>query len=444
MRNPIYTNYIYTFFLITLLILFLSIWCAFYLSRGLSKPIKNLIQAMQRLKQGKWDSVITSHPNSDLKNLELGFNEMIMALQQAHLELARKNKETLTILENIKASVFFVNPFGRIITYNQAAKELAGKYLGKSRFKNKRVNFFGPQVTAIFFKLIRKLNTSEKDFLSEEVTFTFKNEPRSLMVHMTVISNQKAFNHIEKKGVLIVVEDLTDVVKANKIKTWREAAKQMAHELKNPLTPIQLATQRLQRKYKTVLNNEPAFMNCTDTILQQVAIVKKLISHFSEFASMPSLHVAKMDLNHNLEQAMRFYTVSYPGITFLCSLSQDLPMIISDAKKIKRIMINLLDNSVRALTAMRSKDMTIKISTSYDASSKTVKITVADNGPGIDKSVKDKLFSPYVSSNKKNMGLGLAIVHDAVTQLKGSITLQPSAQGATFQIILPIESGELS
>ena len=125
MRNPIYTNYIYTFFLITLLILFLSIWCAFYLSRGLSKPIKNLIQAMQRLKQGKWDSVITSHPNSDLKNLELGFNEMIMALQQAHLELARKNKETLTILENIKASVFFVNPFGRIITLWPMARLLA-------------------------------------------------------------------------------------------------------------------------------------------------------------------------------------------------------------------------------------------------------------------------------------------------------------------------------
>ena len=376
---------------------------------------------------------------SDLQTLAQGFNAMTKALKQAHTELERKNQDMLAILENIKASVFFVNKFGRIVTFNRAAKELVAHYLGLSRFKNKKVGFFGSQVTDNFLQLVRELIRSKKENISREITFRFDSEPRILMVHMTVVRTQKSLNRFER-GLLVVLEDLTDIVKINKIKTWQEAAKQMAHEIKNPLTPIQLATQRLQRKYKDTLKTEATFIDCTNTILNQVKIIKDLAAHFSAFASMPSLSIEQVDVNIVINEIVRMYELSYPTVTFSLSLDTSSALIKTDKKKIKQVLINILDNSIRALLDKKNNiiEKYITIKTKIIESQDTFEILIADSGPGIEQSVKDKLFLPYVSSNKKNMGLGLAIVHDIVTQLGGSIKLVSSKKGATFQIRLPL------
>ncbi|MBY0352908.1 HAMP domain-containing protein [Candidatus Babeliales bacterium] len=437
MRNPIYYIYLFTFILVTLLILFLSIWCAFYLARGISTPIQELLEATERIKSGHWDVHVNCDESSDLHTLAHGFNEMISAVNRAHTELESKNTEMLAILENMKASVFFVNKFARITMNNRAAKELVAKYLNLNRFKNRRVNFFGHEVKAKFIELTRKLAKTESSFLSEEISFNVKGENRILMIHLSAISTSNGPNNVEK-GLLIVIEDLTDIVKASKIKTWQEAAKQVAHEIKNPLTPIQLATQRLQRKYRPVLEHEPIFMDCTSTILHQVNIIKDLAAHFSEFASMPAPHIETADLNDIITEILRFYRVSYPSIHFTCLLKSP-PVIKTDIKKIKRVLINLLDNSVRALLEKNESSKSIKIETKILPQTNKLELIIADNGPGIEAGMRDKLFLPYVSSNKKNMGLGLAIVHDIVTQLGGNIQLLATKTGAIFQILLNLE-----
>ena len=452
MHNPIYLSYLFTFILVTLLILFLSIWCAFYLARGLSQPIQELLTAMAKVRKGKWDVQVEYDSNSDLKNLVVGFNDMTKTLRFAHKQLESKNNEMLLILEHIKEAVFFVNKFGRILIYNSASRELVEKYLGLTRFKNKKIIFFGAPVKQTFFNLVRKLYASGKRQLTQEVTFRFKSESKVLLVNLTYVNNSLTTSSLEKTedGFLVVIEDLTDIVKMNKIKTWQQAARQMAHEIKNPLTPIQLATQRLQRKFRQTLNEDKVFLESTDTILNQVKIIKDLVTHFSEFAKMPSGVNEQLDLNIIIKEVACLYQLSYPEIDFIYELQEFIPLIKIDKQKIKRVLSNLLDNSVRALKSKNEKEgkanltlarkdaKVIKIKTSFRTGRNLLEIVVTDNGPGIPAHVKDKLFLPYVSTEKKNMGLGLAIVHESVTKIGGRIKLLPSNQGATFQILLPV------
>ncbi|MFC1894526.1 ATP-binding protein [Candidatus Dependentiae bacterium] len=452
MHNPIYWSYLFTFILVTLLILFLSIWCAFYLARGISKPIRELLRAMEKVRRGDLDVQVEYDHNSDLKNLAYGFNEMTKRLRFAHNQLEIKNKEMLMTLEHIKEAVFFVNKFGRILDYNSASKVLVKKYLGLNRFKNKKINFLGSKVKNTFFKLIRRLLSSDKKQLTKEITFTINSQEKILLINLTYVNNSLTNSSFKKteNGLLVIIEDLTDIVKINKIKTWQEAAKQMAHEIKNPLTPIQLATQRLKRKFRKSLNEDKVFFECTNTILNQVTIIKDLVTHFSEFAKMPAGNCESLDINKVIREITCLYDLSYPEIYFIHELQEFIPLVKVDKQQIKRVLVNLLDNSVRVLkqkdektfdanvTLARKCEKWIKIRTRFKTGRNLLEILVIDNGPGIPNHVKDKLFIPYVSTQKKNMGLGLAIVHESVDQMGGKIKLLKSDLGASFQILLPV------
>ena len=211
-----------------------------------------------------------------------------------------------------------------------------------------------------------------------------------------------------------------------------------------------MATQRLKRKFRKTLNEDKVFLDCTDTILNHVKIIKDLASHFSEFAKMPASKTEPLDINDVIKEVTCLYKLSYPEINFIYELQDFMPLIKIDKKKIKRVIINLLDNSIRALKNIKVKTETdkltlaghtkkfIKIKTNFRTARNQIELIINDNGPGIPAHVKDKLFLPYVSSEKKNMGLGLAIVHESITQVGGNIKLLPSNQGATFQILLPV------
>jgi two-component system, NtrC family, nitrogen regulation sensor histidine kinase NtrY len=453
-RNPVYWSYLFTFILVTLLILFLSIWCAFYLARGISKPIQELLKATSRIRRGEKKVQIDLDSDGDLKDLVIGFNQMTKALEFTSNQLEQRNKEMLMIIENIRESVFFINRFGRILTYNSASKNLVEKYLNLTRFKNKKINFFGSQVVSVFKKLVKELVEAEKTQITKEINFNFNSEQKNFMVHLTYIENSffKYDVKVPKDGILVVIEDLTDIVKISTIKTWQEAAKQMAHEIKNPLTPILLTTQRLQRKYKDKFQGEKVFFDSTNTILNQVKIIKDLVSHFSEFAQLPASKIESLDLNEIVNEVVCLYKVSYPEIEFIYDLQNFLPFIKIDKKKIKRVIVNLMDNSIRALKQPSEEKIIsaylplkrieqkkfIKVKTSFKAGLNQLELLIVDNGPGIPSRVKNKLFMPYVSGEKKNMGLGLAIVHEIVTQTGGSVKLLDGQQGAAFQILLPV------
>jgi len=458
-QSPISWSYLVAFLLITLLILFLSTWCAFYLARGISEPIKELLLAIRKVRKGDLNVQVTLQQSDDLLSLISGFNEMTRSLQHAYKNLEFHNKEMITMLEHIKESVFFINDYGRIISFNAAAKKLVEHYLNITRFKNKKVNFLGSYVKDLFFALVRELRAISADggiSLSREFSFSYDGEAKTFRVYVTIVRNtvlgkndisSRQDNRL-RQGVLVIVEDMSNLYKINKIKTWQEAAKQMAHEIKNPLTPIQLTTQRLERKLRKQENCDPVLMECTQTILHQVKIIKGLVSHFSEFAKMPGTVIEPLDINKIIKKVGSLYQMSYPDIEFSYDLEKFLPTCKADKKKMKRVIINLLDNSVRALQNEEIQfcakaqsciyEKKIKIKTSFKTVRNQIELLIADSGPGISRQVREKLFLPYVSSDKKNMGLGLAIVHDIVSQSGGSVKLLSSSRGATFQILLPV------
>jgi len=436
LHNPIYAYYLLVFVMMTLLVLFLSLWCAFYLAKGISRPIQTLLDATEKIRKGRWDVHVDLDPSSDLNSLAIGFNEMTKALRLARTQLEETNKEVLTILEHINASVFFIGKFGRITTYNAASKKLVRNLLGLDRFKNEKVTFFGKDVAKTFFTLFKELKNSGQQQISREISLASRLGTRTLMVHFTFVHTP---SREERKGLLVVIEDLTDIVKANKIKTWQEAARQMAHEIKNPLTPIQLATQRLRRKYRKMEEPDPALIECTDTILNQVTIIRNLVSHFSQFARMPDGRKERGDINELVKEVVCLYEVGYPAVEFACQLEEPLPLLPIDKSRLKRVLVNLFDNSLRAFAAIpNDRKNHIKLRTRFKTGRNQIELVFADDGPGIPAEVKDKLFMPHVSSSKKNMGLGLAIVHDAVSQMGGSVRLLPTPQGAAFQIMLPV------
>lgn len=444
MRNSIYVSYFFTFVLLTLLILFLSLWCAFYLAKGISKPINELIDATEKIRQGRWDTHVVVHPSSDVQSLAHGFNEMTAAVRQAQATLELKNKEIRAILEHISLAVFFINKFGRVIFCNAAAYKLAEHYMEITSFKDKKINSFGSAIQRTCLDLMRDFYAAGKEEFSKEITLACKAELRTFVICIRKISILGS-STTEKNGFLFVVDDVTDIMKINKIKVWQHAAKQMAHEIKNPLTPIQLATQRLQRNFKNQLSDNHIFFDCTNTILDQVKIIKDLVTHFFEFSSMPLVSLEVVNINQLINEVLCLYHISYPDIVFTYDPLPHINFIQTDKTRIKRVLINLLDNSVRALqqsserkddSPLRAKVITIKLFIDHN-DRQQIHIIFSDSGPGISADVKESLFLPYVSTEKKNMGLGLAIVHDSITQLGGTIALVPTSVGATFHIVLP-------
>ena len=447
MRNPIYFSYICTFIFITLLILFLSIWCAFYFARGLVQPIQELLGAMIQIRNGNWDVKVNYHPDNDLNHLTHGFNDMTNALKMAQIQLNEKNREMMLILENIRASVFLVNKFGRIVTSNIPGQKMILYFFGAYECKNKKINIFGREIKNKIIELTRELVKTQKQNIIKEISFSHHGADKTFMIHLAKINIEHSLE-ITEKGLLIFIEDLTDIVKINTLKTWQEAAKQMAHEVKNPLTPIQISTQRLQRKYSDALNNDPIFIDCTNIILEQVKTIKDLVSHFSKFASMPQLFLEPANINELITQTTRLYQVSYPEINIILNLDSAITEMKLDKKKIRRVFTNLLDNSIRAIQqehpASDYKPF-IKIQTRFIKHQNKIEILFIDNGPGIPKIIQNKLFMPYVSTDKKNMGLGLAIVRDIIEQMGGKIELEksdsqinePQKLGAQFKIERP-------
>jgi len=436
LRSVIYWNYVFTFILITLLILFLSIWCAMYLARGIGKPVQDLLDATNRVRQGEWDTQVANHPTSDLQTLMLGFNEMTAAVRKAHAELEQKNREMLAILEHISAAVFLVNRYGRIIFYNNAARDLINLHTQTDQLLNKKIGFLGRPIVQQSMAFVRALINKKSQHVVQEVTLTWGGSQRVFMVYGSMLTGLSGLGGSEQ-GLLLVIDDLTDVVKMNTMRTWQEAAKQMAHEIKNPLTPIQLATQRLQRKFKDALQEDQHFMDCTNTILHQVQIIKDLVTNFSAFASLPLPHFEEVDMSLVVAELFNVYQLSYPDVAFVAAISPQPFMMKTDKKRIKRVLINLLENSVRALQVVEGEKR-IECTVQYAPNGKSVEILFADTGPGISPAVKETLFLPHISTEKKNMGLGLAIVHDSIIQLGGAIRLVSSKRGAVFQIVLPM------
>jgi len=236
-------------------------------------------------------------------------------------------------------------------------------------------------------------------------------------------------------GIMVFLEDITQIQKVQKMEAWREVARRIAHEIKNPLTPIQLSAERLRKRYAKLLEGDGGILDkCTSTIIKQVEDLKNLVNEFSQFARLPAAELAANDLNEIVRESLFLFKEGHKGISFQFNQA-DIPTLELDRDQIKRVLINLLDNAVAAVEEKGE----IKISTSYSPASGVVLVEVADDGCGLAPEVRARIFNPYFSTKKDGTGLGLAIVSAIVADHRGNIRVRPNEpKGTRFIIELPV------
>jgi two-component system nitrogen regulation sensor histidine kinase NtrY len=444
-RLPIQASYKMTLLMIALLITFAATWFAFYLARNITTPIQQLAEGTRSIAGGNLDFAITTTASDEIGLLVSSFNRMTRdlkvnkaaldtaytELQETNLELEQRRNTIETILENIFTGVLSMNLAGVLTTLNHSAEKMLGISSAEAVGRPFRDAFHTLSLRPVADAL-EQVHFSESSSWEGKIALTQGNITRTLVVNAVSLTDEAG----EHLGKLAVFEDLTQLVKAQRIAAWREVARRIAHEIKNPLTPIQLSIQRARKKY---LEHSPdysqVFLEATETITAQVEELKRLVDEFSRFARLPSINPAPVDVQAIIEDALKLYRQHRKGIEFLTSFQASPLVINGDAEQLKRVFINLIENSLEAIEGEGS----ISFETGLDPVEKTVRVRVSDTGHGLPERDRDKLFLPYFSTKKGGTGLGLAIVSDIVGEHKGEIAVEDNTpRGTTFSLEFPL------
>jgi two-component system nitrogen regulation sensor histidine kinase NtrY len=446
LKAPIKLSLIIMLIIITLLILFGAIWFGFYIARTLTGPINKLALATRRVADGDLDFTLEKESDDEMGLLVDSFNSMTAdlltgnrklaqaheALQQSTSVSEQRRQYLETILKNVAAGVIAINENHTITTINQFAKKLLkidlSSFLGRDFHE-----VLARSHVMVLEDFLRELHGSRKHSIERHLRLTIRpGETLSLLVNVTRMFDDEGASI----GYVIVFDNLTNLEKAQRLAAWQEVARRIAHEIKNPLTPIQLSAQRLRKRYlKTITTDRDIFDQCTATIITQVDEIKRLVSEFSNFARMPRVRKKQSDIITLITDTLILYKEAHKHIEFSTDIDADIPPFLFDPVQIKRVLINLLDNAVGVLP--EGGEIHIGLNCGKDS----VLLSVADNGPGIDNHVKTRLFEPYFSTRKSGTGLGLAITHTIIAEHNGSITVQDNAPtGSVFTVELPINS----
>lgn len=445
LKNPLKTSLLVVLLIVTLLIIFSAIWFGFYVSSGLTRPMAQLSEGLKRVADGELDFVLEQNSSDDMGMLVDSFNRMThdlllstrqvseahLALRQVNDETEKRRRYTEIILQNVTAGVISLDGQGRVLTINKFAEDLL-KIKGDEIINKNYKSILRLNHLSILEHFFDELAESGRNSIQRSIKVTVNNETLSLRVNFTRLEDEGK-NPI---GVVIVFDNLTEIEKIQRMAAWREVARRIAHEVKNPLTPIQLSAQRLRKRYLDKLAAEgDVFDQCTSTIIKQVDELKHLVSEFSSFARMP---VVKKSVNHlglMVSEVLILFQEAHKEIIFSV-IDQGVPAFCFDAEQLKRVLVNLLDNAVAAVPA-HSGIIDVEIAAHLE--DRLVTIEVRDNGPGIKDLDKSKVFEPYFSTKKTGTGLGLAIVNTVVTDHGGYIRVKDNhPQGAIFFIELPL------
>jgi two-component system, NtrC family, nitrogen regulation sensor histidine kinase NtrY len=435
--------------LVTLLIVFAAVWFGFYIAKGITDPINKLAIATKRVAEGDLGFVLEKKADDEMGLLVESFNTMTTnlnlsntrledvheALRESSQESEQRRRYTEIILQNVAAGVISLDNSGRITTINRFAEKLL--HIEKDLFLNhsyQEVLFKGH--ADIITGFINELSITGRTSIEQHLKLSILKEKFSLLVNFTRLEDENG----NSLGFVLVFDNLTKLEKMQRMAAWREVARRIAHEIKNPLTPIQLSAQRLRRRYPEILNEENSvFDQCTHTIIKQVDELKRLVSEFSQFARMPKIQQAAANLGKITKEVLFLYQEAHKEINFTCQETEPIPIFSFDEEQIKRCLINLLDNAVAVLADDSTISPSIDISLSLNDEKESVFIKIADNGPGIPEEDKPKLFEPYFSTKKTGTGLGLAIISTIVADHNGYIrVLNNSPHGSIFIIELPL------
>ena len=430
MKNPIKFNYIVTLSIITLLIIFLATWFGLALAKEITVPIQNLAEATHKITQGNLDINIGIEADDEIGVLVKSFNQMTRDLKKSKDGLEQRRKYMETVLRNVSAGIISVDRDGAITTVNSAAEKMFDIEAEKVLMKNYR-DLLIPEHIALLDEFLREMRENDASSLEKQIELMFKDKALTVLLTITTIRDEEG----NYSGLVVVFEDLTQLQQAERAAAWREVARRMAHEIKNPLTPVQLSAQRLQRKYGDKLGEDGSvFKECTQTIIDQVEVLKNLVNEFSRYARMPVTTLALNDLNAVVADAVVLFQDAHKDIVFDYKPAEGLPKFNLDAEQINRVMINLLDNAVAALN---KKEGRIEVTVNYDDQHHKVTVAVADDGAGVPASYKRKVFEPYFSTKKSGTGLGLAIVSSIISDHHGHVIIadnKPTGTVISFQL----------
>ncbi|HEY6292119.1 MAG TPA: ATP-binding protein [Terriglobia bacterium] len=435
--------------LLTLLVLFSGTWFAMFFSKQVTVPIQALAEATGQVSQGNLGYQVTVRADGELGRLIQSFNEMTTqieesrrtidraagALQRANRELEERSNVMRAILENIPTGVISVDSRGEINEVNSTAESLLGA--ARVRSAGRISELFTPEDARDVSRLFRR--AVRQRVVSRQMELDLGG--RRAIVALTASSIRM---RQEVAGFVLVIEDLTELLRAQKAAAWREVAQRLAHEIKNPLTPIQLSTERICRLVERAGQGSPspdlvsAVAESASLIGREVSALKSLVDEFSAFARFPSSLPVPSSLNGIIEDALNVFDGRLDGISIHRDMGADLPRVQADPEQMKRVVVNLIDNAAEALGHSPLRE--IWITTSLDPDREMVELTVADSGPGISPEVKEKLFVPYFSTKGRGTGLGLAIVSRIVSEHHGFIRVEENRPfGAKFIIELPVE-----
>ncbi len=441
LRDPLKTSFTLALSIIWLLSVLSAIWLAFVAARKLVAPINDLVEGTKAVAAGDYEKQLTLSGNDELGFLLRSFNTMTrkisrsraIAEQSQRMEALQKNYLE-SVMEHITSGVLTIDETGFIKSGNPAACQIFDieSFFFSELYITDVVHQY-PMMEP-FFKAVQTHLNSDDEW-QEEITIFTQGGKKILCVRGTTLLSESD----NRREQVIVVDDLTELIKAQKESAWSEMARRLAHEIKNPLTPIQLSAERLQRKLSGQLESEQQSMldRYTHTIVQQVEAMKSMVNAFTEYARSPAQQSSRLDLNAMLEDVVVLYHENHSEVRIDLELDKNLPEIDADDVRLRQLLHNLIKNSLETIDG----EGWIRLKTELTESSgrSWIELTVSDSGAGIADEVMDNLFDPYVTTKSAGSGLGLAIVQKIVDEHGGSVRVGRAQRGgAKFTVRLPL------
>ena len=454
-KVPILASYLTIFLTSTLLTLIAATWLGLYLAKRITRPVQQLAEGARAIGAGHLEVRLEAETSDELGSLVEAFNMMAAELQtnrakleqsrqdleQKNLEVDERRRYIETILERVATGVISLDAAGRISTMNGAAERLLG-IEASSLGKPAQDVFARDDLRALVPMLEAVGKPGERGFV-QEVTLTREGREINLATAGTVMTGGAG----TAEGAVLVLDDVTPLIRAQRVAAWRDVARRLAHEIKNPLTPIQLSAERMRRHFSGAAPQTQALVGeCTDAIITEVEALKGLVDEFAQFARMRGPRMVPTDVNQLIEDTLSLYAgvLQRGTLRIEKQLAAELPAVRLDAEQIRQVVINLVDNAMEALGGPDAgprpsgEQPMIIVLTMHDARNSLVRLVVSDNGPGVPAADRDKLFMPYYSTKGRGSGLGLAIVRRIIVEHGGGIEVsEAQPAGTTFTVELP-------
>jgi two-component system nitrogen regulation sensor histidine kinase NtrY len=437
--------------LFSLVIVLFAVWWGLRMAKGVTGPINALVEGTEKVARGNLNVVVQASSNDEIGFLVRSFNQMthdlreaLSGLERSNTELDQRRRYMEIVLRNVDAGVVSVDAEGRISTINPSAQRLLGIAPGTGAIGSKLEEVL---TRTEYLDVVRELNSQTRPGMRESVRQQVQvpsgDEMLTLLVTLTLLQDYDG----RPIGSVVVFDDYTQEVRAQRMAAWREVARRIAHEIKNPLTPIQLSAQRIRRRFRDRLDGSPrdaqVLDECVDTITSQVEGLKVLVNEFSNFARLPAANPKPDDLNQLVQEAISSYAGT-DGVEFETDLDPQLPSVDLDREQIRRVLSNMIDNATAAVSE-RAEDQgatgCVEVRTVHDSPLQTVRLEIADNGIGISPGDRRRIFEPYFSTKDHGSGLGLAIVSRIIADHHGYIRVHGNRpRGTRFIVELPVRS----